>query len=233
MSERKSTSWFYPKPTGDPGRDRNARSVQFACLLFAAAIGLVAALDGGRQEVPLLLFAILGLAAAALMNRAGWAVWAARTTFLAVLYAAAVLVLIAHDGFRSHAMLIFPGLLLLTVMLLSHVLCDRRGDRPRDRNRHRDRRTSRFHPCHYPYAHRLRLHILRGSVPAGDRPHRQPGRPRHPEQRRQLARECRALLRHQPRADRSGGGPAHLGDQGSRGRAAAAYGQGCGPAGHL
>ncbi|HLH17728.1 MAG TPA: PAS domain-containing protein [Bryobacteraceae bacterium] len=121
MSERKSTSWFYPKPTGDPGRDRNARSVQFACLLFAAAIGLVAALDGGRQEVPLLLFAILGLAAAALMNRAGWAVWAARTTFLAVLYAAAVLVLIAHDGFRSHAMLIFPGLLLLTVMLLDRM----------------------------------------------------------------------------------------------------------------
>ena len=34
----KSRSWFYPKPSGDPGRDRNARTVQIACFLLAFAV---------------------------------------------------------------------------------------------------------------------------------------------------------------------------------------------------
>jgi PAS domain S-box-containing protein len=52
------------------------------------------------------------------MNRAGRPVWAGRTAVLAVLLGATLLVLDAHDGFRSHAMLVFPGLLLISVMLL-------------------------------------------------------------------------------------------------------------------
>ena len=52
------------------------------------------------------------------MNRAGRSDWAARTAFLAVLLTAILLVFEARDGFRSHAMLVFPGLLLISVMLL-------------------------------------------------------------------------------------------------------------------
>jgi PAS domain S-box-containing protein len=121
MLDRKSSSWFYPNSTGDPGRDRNARTVQFSCCLLAFATGVVASLDAigqGPQETPLLVFAAVVLVAAAAMNRAGRADWAARTAFLAVLLTAILLVFQARDGFRSHAMLIFPGLLLISVMLL-------------------------------------------------------------------------------------------------------------------
>ncbi len=52
------------------------------------------------------------------MNRAGNWEWAARTAFLAVLLTAMLLVFEARDGFRSLAMLVFPGMLLLSVMLL-------------------------------------------------------------------------------------------------------------------
>ena len=45
MSDRKSSSWFYPKSTGDPGRDRNARTLQFSCFLLAFAVGAVAILN--------------------------------------------------------------------------------------------------------------------------------------------------------------------------------------------
>ena len=121
MLDRKSSSWFYPKSTGDPGRDRNARTLQFSCFLLAFAVGAVAILNViGRewQETPLLVFAVAGLVAAAVMNRAGRSDWAARTAFLAVLLTAILLVFEARDGFRSHAMLVFPGLLLISVMLL-------------------------------------------------------------------------------------------------------------------
>jgi PAS domain S-box-containing protein len=121
MLNRKSSSWFYPKSTGDPGRDRNARTLQFSCFLLAFFIGAVALLNvigQGPKETPLLVFAAAGLVAAAVMNRAGMADWAARTAFLAVLLTAILLVFEARDGFRSHAMLIFPGLLLISLMLL-------------------------------------------------------------------------------------------------------------------
>ena len=120
MSDRTS-SWFYPKPTGDPGRDRNARTVQFACFLLAFAVGLLAVLntiEGETQETPMLLFAAAGLFAAAAMNRAGRSAWAARTAFLSLVLTATLLVFEARDGFRSLAMLMFPGLLLISVMLL-------------------------------------------------------------------------------------------------------------------
>ncbi len=120
MSDRKSAYSLYPKPTGDPGRDRNTRTLQFACFLLAGAIGLVTLLHRETRDIPLLLVALAALLAAALLNRAGRADWAARTACLAVLLAAVVLVLGTRDGFRSHAMLVFPGLLLLTTMLLDH-----------------------------------------------------------------------------------------------------------------
>jgi PAS domain S-box-containing protein len=120
MLDRKWSSW-YPKSTGDPGRDRNARSLQFSCFLLASAVGLIAILDAfgqGPQETGLLVFAAVGLLAAAPINRAGRSDWAGRTAFLAVLLTAVLLVVEARDGFRSHAMLVFPGLLLISVMLL-------------------------------------------------------------------------------------------------------------------
>ncbi len=122
MSGWKSRSWFYPKPTGDPGRDRNARTVQFACFLLAFAISAFAILDVVSRELSaetaILVFAAAGLVAAMVMNRAGTWEWAARTAFFSVLLAAMLLVFEAHDGFRSLSMLFFPGMLLFSVMLL-------------------------------------------------------------------------------------------------------------------
>jgi PAS domain-containing protein len=112
---------LYPKPSGDLGRDRNARTIQFVCFLLAFAVGvvlLVSAIEREWQEMPLLVFAIAGFVAAAVMNRAGRSNWAGRTAFLVVLLSAILLVFHAHDGFRSHSMLIFPGLLLISVMML-------------------------------------------------------------------------------------------------------------------
>jgi two-component system cell cycle sensor histidine kinase/response regulator CckA len=118
VSDRKLSSWLYPKATGDPGQDRNARTLQFVCFLLAFAISMVAVLNTETRERPLLVFAVAGLLAAVVMNRAGRPAWAARTAFMAVLLTAVLLVLEARDGFRSHAMLVFPGLLLIGVMLL-------------------------------------------------------------------------------------------------------------------
>ena len=115
-----ASSWFYPKPTGDIGRDRNARTLQFSCLLFAFALGSVAVLDMVEKEpAPLpVLFAAAGLFAAAAMNRAGRPAWAGRSAILVLMLGASLLVFEAHDGFRSLAMLVFPGLLLISIMLL-------------------------------------------------------------------------------------------------------------------
>ena len=121
MSGQTLSFWFYPKSTGDPGRDRNARTLQFNCLLFAVAIGIAVALDViSREPVPTqMASAVLGaLCVAAVLNRAGQAMWAGRIVTLALLLCAVLRVLQARDGFRSHAMLMFPGLLLLSVMLL-------------------------------------------------------------------------------------------------------------------
>ena len=117
----KSSSWFYPKPTGDPGRDRNARTLQFSCFLLAlavCAVMIVSAIDREWQEMPLLVFGVTGFVAAAVLNRAGRSDWGGRTAFLIVLMGAILLVFHARDGFRSHSMLFFPGLLLISVMML-------------------------------------------------------------------------------------------------------------------
>jgi len=120
MSDHKWSTRLFPKPTGNPGRDRNARTLQFSCFLLAFAVGLAAVLDfgdKGPQEL-LLVAATVGLAAAAVINRAGRSDWAARTACLAVLLATTLLVFEAQDGFRSHAMLMFPALLLISLLLL-------------------------------------------------------------------------------------------------------------------
>ena len=104
MLNRKSSSWFYPKPTGDPGRDRNARTLQITCLLFAFTIGIVAALDmiaGDWEPTPILDLAVVGLVLAAIMNRAGTTAWAARTAVVAILLTAILLVFEARDGFTG------------------------------------------------------------------------------------------------------------------------------------
>jgi PAS domain S-box-containing protein len=114
------SSWFYPKPTGDIGRDRNTRTLQFSCLLFASALAAVAVLDviaGDKVPLPVPL-AAAGLFGAAAMSRAGMSAGAGRTAVLVLMLGAILLVFEAHDGFRSHAMLVFPGLLLMSVMLL-------------------------------------------------------------------------------------------------------------------
>ena len=121
MAGRTLSLWFYPEATGDPGRDRNARTLQFACFLFAVAIGIAVALDIlSRQPVPTqLVCVVLGaLCAASVLNRARQPTWAGRIVILALLLCAILRVVHAKDGFRSHAMLMFPGLLLLAVMLL-------------------------------------------------------------------------------------------------------------------
>ena len=125
MVDRKTLTLFHIESTGDPGRDRNARTLQFSCFLLAFAIGMVGLLNftaqGSPHETPLLLSAAFGLIGAAVINRAGRPDWAARTAFLAVLLTAVLLVFQARDGFRSHAMLAFPGLLLISVMLPDRV----------------------------------------------------------------------------------------------------------------
>jgi PAS domain S-box-containing protein len=121
MSDGKSPSWFYPKRTGDPGRDRNARTLQFACLLFAIAIGIAVALDVISREpipIPIVSATLGGLCAAAVLNHAGRPTSAGRIVILVLLLCAVLRVVHASDGFRSHAMLMFPGVLLLSVMLI-------------------------------------------------------------------------------------------------------------------
>ena len=113
MSDRTWSFGLYPKRTGDVGRDRNARTLQFACFLFAIGIGIVVALDAiSREPVATLTVsvALAGLVAAAVINRAGRPTWAGRIVILALLLCAVLRVVQARDGFRSHAMLMFPGL---------------------------------------------------------------------------------------------------------------------------
>ena len=121
MFDHESSSWFYPDRTGDVGRDRNARTLQFACLFYVLTFGIFESLDmiaGETAEMPQLSVAVAGLIAAAVINRTGRSTWGARIAVLSITLMATWLVVEAKDGFRSLAMLIFPGLLLLSVMLL-------------------------------------------------------------------------------------------------------------------
>src|SRR5262249_52423598 len=109
------------RSSGDLGRDRNARTLQFTCLLFATVMETIAVLDLIEHElalVPLLELSVVGFIAAAVLNRAGRSASAARTVLMVFLITASFLVFFASDGFRSLAMLFFPALLLISVMLL-------------------------------------------------------------------------------------------------------------------
>src|SRR5262249_28310943 len=111
MSDHGPSSLFYPKPTGDPGYDRSARTVQFTCSVFACAVSVVVILKvvvWQSREVLFLTFVVAVLAVAMAMNRAGRWAWAARTAFFALLCMVVLMVFEAHDGLRSNAMLLFP-----------------------------------------------------------------------------------------------------------------------------
>ena len=102
---------FYPEPTGDPGHDRHARTLQFACLLLTMLVGTFAALDLIEWDpgvLPIFGMALTGLVVALVMNRRGAWKWAGWTAFLSVLLTAVLLVTQARDGFRSLAMLLSP-----------------------------------------------------------------------------------------------------------------------------
>src|SRR5215467_8950018 len=121
MTGRTPLFWVYPKPTGDTGRDRNAYTLQLACLLCTLTFGFFEILDliaGEIADLPQLSISVVGLIAAAVLNRAGRSLWAARLAVLSMMLTAIWLVVDAKDGFRSLSMLTFPGLLLLSVMLL-------------------------------------------------------------------------------------------------------------------
>ena len=118
---RLSFPWLYPTPTGDVGRDRNALTLQFAILILGSSVLLTLILNlltGDHREAYMLGVPVAGLIAAAVVNRSGDSRWAARIAFLSVILSAVLLVADARDGFRSHAMLLFPGLLLISVLLL-------------------------------------------------------------------------------------------------------------------
>ena len=124
MIGHKSNSWFYPEPTGDPARDRNARTVQLSSFLLALTVSLIVTLNlvsRELKETPFLVFAVAGLVAAIAINRSGKWEWAAGLALSSVLLTAVLLVLQARDGFRSTSMLVFPAMLLLSVMLLDRL----------------------------------------------------------------------------------------------------------------
>jgi PAS domain S-box-containing protein len=120
MSTSDLSFWLFPTPTGDVGQDRNARTLQVACYVFAVGFALVAFLNsisGEQVNLPLHLSAVLGLVASAILNKTGNWKWAVRLAVFFALLNVITLVLEARDGFRSHAMVAFPGLLLLSVLL--------------------------------------------------------------------------------------------------------------------
>lgn len=89
---------------------------------FGRMVGTAVALDISDwelAEVPILGMAMAGLIAAMVMNHRGRWKWGGWTAFLSVLLTAALLVVDARDGFRSLAMLLLPGSLLVSVMLLN------------------------------------------------------------------------------------------------------------------
>src|ERR1039457_3029720 len=42
-AHRTSAVWWYPRPTGDPGRDRHARSIHIGCIALTVAFAVAAA----------------------------------------------------------------------------------------------------------------------------------------------------------------------------------------------
>src|SRR3954451_25315354 len=100
MTDRTLRFRFYPNPTGDIGRDRNAYTLQLACLPFTLTIGFFEILDliaGEPAALPQLSISVLGLIAASVLNRAGRSLWAARLVVLSIMLTAFWLVVDARD----------------------------------------------------------------------------------------------------------------------------------------
>lgn len=112
---------FIPQRTSDPATDRHARSLFFACtglfILLAITIGL-SLLYGDRRDLPILSLTEVPVFAAMATSYMGQWKWATRIVTFATLVALTMLVIGARDGFRSIAMLGFPGLLVISVLLL-------------------------------------------------------------------------------------------------------------------
>jgi two-component system cell cycle sensor histidine kinase/response regulator CckA len=115
-----SAAWWYPKPTGDPGRDRHAVSIHIGCIVLSIAFALLIARAVWRNGQLLLpdIFAELAVLGALVLNYVGKWRWATWLGTYGVMFAVALIVTEARDGFRSIAMLAFPGLLLIGVMSL-------------------------------------------------------------------------------------------------------------------
>jgi PAS domain S-box-containing protein len=116
-----TSAWRNPKLTGDLGVDRHATSIHFGCLAISIAFALAIVRSVGWRHSDLLVPMAIGefmTLTALVLNRSGKGTWAVRFAAGGILVADAMMVCVAHDGFRSIAMLSFPGLLVLAVMLL-------------------------------------------------------------------------------------------------------------------
>src|SRR5271157_1027766 len=116
-----SGAWWRPRLTGDPGGDHHAVTIHHGCIIvslaFAAAIVHSAGWRAGHRLAPLVTGEVAALAALVLNYFGQWA-WAARLAVFGALIADAFLAAQSRDGFRSIAMLGFPGILVIAVMLL-------------------------------------------------------------------------------------------------------------------
>ncbi len=118
-----SAAWWHPRSTGDPGGDRHAASIQLGYIALSFALAPAIIRSVGNKDDPLVPLAIseVIVLAALVLNYVGKWIWATRLGAFGLLFAFAFMVSEAHDGFRSIAMLFFPGLLLIAVMLLRTV----------------------------------------------------------------------------------------------------------------
>ena len=89
-------------------------------ILLAIMIGQ-SLLYGDRRDLPILSLTEVPVIAAIVTSYMGQWKWATRIVTFAILVALAMLVIDARDGFRSIAMLGFPGLLVISVLLLDRV----------------------------------------------------------------------------------------------------------------
>lgn len=110
---------IYPTLTGDRAADRSARTIQNVCLMAIVVLALstLPVFSSAWQRLESFFFLAL-LLCAMVLNRAGRWVWAARVSVSSLLLTAVVAMIQAQDGFRSHAVILFPGLLVLAIVLL-------------------------------------------------------------------------------------------------------------------
>jgi len=117
-------TWRGPRLTDDPVGHRHAVSIHFGCITllvaFTSVIVRSAGWEHGAQIVPMAI-AELMVVVALFLNYGGKWIWAARLSAFAVLFGVTIEVIGARDGFRSIAMLAFPGLLVIAVMVLRAV----------------------------------------------------------------------------------------------------------------